>query len=301
MDISSIRLFVLVATRLSYGTAAAEMDIDPSSVSRKIKNLETELGGQLFNRSTRSMALSNFGARFLKHAEFILREYDLAIENAKGENESLKGTLKITTSIAFADRMLVPLIPKFMELYPEISVNLVPSDENLDLATEAIDVAIRLTPQVNGNYVITKLFRTRYAIYATPDYVKKHGLLKSPFELSERDTILYELPGFKSHWKFRSKDNKEKEFLVDIKGKVAVKSPAILRKMVLLGQGPSMLADWLVRRDVEEGKLVDILPGFEVTPITFDTGAWVLYPNNAYTPKKVKTFINFIKSELGEF
>lgn len=300
MDINSLKLFSIVATKLNFVSAANEMGVDPSSVSRKITQLEKELGASLFNRNTRSMTMTNFGSRFLKHAEFILREYDLAIENALGESNRVSGALRVTTSVAFAERILVPLLPKFLEQYPEISLHLLPSDANLDLARESIDVAVRLTQQVSGDYIITKLFQTRYAVYASKAYVDRVGKLNSPEELPEYDPIVYELPGFRSHWKFRKKSDVKKEFLVEIKGRVAVSSPSIMRKIALMGQGPAMLANWLVREDVEAGRLVEVLPEYEVTPTSFDTGAWILYVNNPHVPKKIKAFINFLKSETSQ-
>lgn len=273
------------------------MGLDPSTVSRKITQLEDELGAALFNRNTRSVTITSFGARFLKHAEFILNEYELAIENAREERNVLGGTLRVTSSVAFAEQILVPLLPKFLKLHPEISVHLIPSDKNLDLAKESIDIAVRLTQQVSGDYVITKLFKTQYSVFATPQYIKKIGRLNSPDELPDFDPVGYELPGFGSHWRFRKKGAGSKEFLVEIKSRVAVSCPSIMRKIALLGHGPAMLANWLVKEDVEAGRLADLLPDYEATPTTFDTAAWILYINNSHVPLKIKAFIAFLKGE----
>lgn len=297
MDINSLRLISLVATKLNLVSVATILDLDPSTVSRKITQVEHELGAALFNRNTRSVTLTNFGARFLKHAEFILKEYDLAIENARGESNVLSGTLKITSSVAFTEQILVPLLPKFLERHPEISVHLLPTDRNIDLAKESVDIAIRLTPQVTGDYVITKLFPTAYSIFATPEYIKKVGKLDSPEHLSKLDPIVYELPGFGSLWKFRKISSSEREYLIEINGRIAVSSPSVMRKIALLGCGPAMLANWLVKEDVIAGRLINILPEYEVTPTTFDTGAWILYVNNSHVPLKIKEFIAFLKAE----
>ena len=115
MDINSLRLISIVATKLNLVSVATILDLDPSTVSRKITQVEHELGAALFNRNTRSVTLTNFGVRFLKHAEFILKEYDLALENARGERNVLSGTLKVTSSVAFTEQILVPLLPKFLE------------------------------------------------------------------------------------------------------------------------------------------------------------------------------------------
>ncbi len=301
MDINSLRLVSIVGAKLSLVSAATIVDLDPSTVSRKITQIENELGASLFNRNTRSVTLTSFGVRFLKHAEFILKEYDLAIENARGERNVLGGTLKITSSVAFTEQILVPLLPKFLKLHPDISVHLLPSDKNIDLARESVDVAIRLTQQVSGDYVITKLFPTKYSVFATPDYLKRVGKLDSPHRLSELDPIVYELPGFGSHWKFRNKQSPESEFLVEINGRIAVSSPSIMKKIALLGCGPAMLANWLVDEDVAAGKLINILPEYDVTPTTFDTAAWILYVNNSHVPVKIKAFISFLKFEAKKF
>lgn len=299
MDISSLNLFLVVATKLNFVAAANELGVDPSSVSRKITFLEKELGACLFNRNTRSVTMTSFGVQFVEHAERIIREYNLALENAQDESNNVSGSLRVTTSVAFAERILVSLLPKFLKLYPEISVHLLPSDRNLDLAKESIDVAIRLTQQVSGDYIITKLFQTKYSIYASPSCAEKFGEINSLEHLSGFNPIAYELPGLRSHWRFRKKTDKTKEFLIDVKGRIAVSSPSVIREMALMGYGPAMLANWMVKEDLDSGRLVEVLPEYEVTPTNFDTGAWLLYVNSPHVPKKIKAFINFLKNEVG--
>lgn len=301
MDINNLRLISVVASNLNLVSAAVILDLDPSTVSRKITQIENEVGAALFNRNTRSVTLTDFGIRFLKHAESIIKEYDLAIDNARSEKNMLRGSLKVTSSVAFTEQILVPLLPKFLELHPEISVHLLPTDRNIDLAKESVDVAIRLTQQVSGDYIITKLFQTNYAVFATPDYIKKIGELESTSRLAELNPIVYEIPGFSSHWKFRKKRSPETESLVEINGRLAVSSPSAMQKIALLGYGPAMLANWLVKEDVAAGKLIDILPEYEFTPTTFDTGAWILYVNNPHVPMKIKTFVTFLKNEVKKF
>src|SRR5262249_4664545 len=160
-----------VAHHRSFARAARQHDIDPSSISRTIAQIETELGFRIFQRTTRSMSLTEAGQRYIRRLEAVLQELGAAAEEASAFNAGPKGRLRMTASVAFGNCCLVPLLPKFRAEFPELQLELILSDDNLDLVGESIDLAIRLGPSLSGDVVGAKLFDTKYRVCASASYL----------------------------------------------------------------------------------------------------------------------------------
>lgn len=304
MNTKNLQIFSEVASRLSFVAVANSQGMSPSSVSRVISQIEDELGARLFQRNTRTVTLTEFGKKFLDHALIILEELDQAAEEAKGASLGAKGRLRVTASVAFAEAMLAPLLPRFQSQFPDTRLQIIPTDSNLDLIAEGIDLAIRMAPRIGGDVVVTKLFQTAYRVCATPDYIRSAGAPLEPKDLEAHSCTLYALPGFGSFWKFREKKrpghSSACETHVAISGKIALSSAAVMRSVVLHGAGPALLADWLVKEDLASGRMVDLFPGYDVTATEFDTAAWIIYPSRQYVPLKVRVFIDFLKHQLRQ-
>ncbi len=170
------------------------------------------------------------------------------------------------------------------------------TDSNLDLVAERIDLAIRLGPRVLGDFVASKLFETRYRVCATPRWLKGARALRKPADLTDIPCLLFALPDFRTQWLFR--DSKGHVIKVPVSGGITISSALALRTSAQLGLGPALLADWLVKEDIESGRLVDIFPTYQVTATTFDTAAFLLYPHRAFLPVKTRVVIDFLKQHL---
>jgi DNA-binding transcriptional LysR family regulator len=297
MDIESLRLFVAVVRRGSFAGVARDHDLDPSSVSRTIAALEDRLGVRLFQRTTRRLSLTEAGERYFSRIEALLAELDQARDEARAVTAGPAGTLRLTASVAFGQRCLVPLIPDFRESYPEIRVELLLTDAKLDLVSERIDLAIRLGPQIDGDAIGTKLFDTRYRVCASPRYLDRAPPAAVPADLAAHRCLLFSLPDFRFRWRFRR--DGEGETIVPIAGDVVISSVLALRDCALAGLGPVLLADWLIDDDLRAGRLVDLFPDYAVTATEFETAAWLLYPSRTYLPNKVRVTIDFLKRRLG--
>jgi DNA-binding transcriptional LysR family regulator len=170
------------------------------------------------------------------------------------------------------------------------------TDGVLDLITEKIDVAVRLGPRIDSGLIGTQLMRTRYRVCASPDYLRVAPRLRVPSDLSDHSCLLFPYPGFRSHWRFRAKGGAVIE--VPVNGAVTISNALALHRAARDGLGPVLLADWLVGEDLRNGRLVDLFPRFEATATDFDTAAWLLYPSRTYVPRKVRAFIDFLKSSM---
>lgn len=215
MDLTALETFIAVVRQGSFTAVARERDLDPSSVSRTIAGLEEELGVRLFQRTTRRLSLTEAGEIYLKQVEPLAEELAAAQEAARDIGAGPHGRLRLTTSESFGQNCVVPLLGKMSAALPELSVDLVLSDANLDLVAERLDLAIRLGPRMDGNLIGRKLFDTRYRVCASPDYLTKHGPIREPADLSNHASLLMPLRGFRSRWIFEDKEGAQQSVPVD--------------------------------------------------------------------------------------
>lgn len=297
MDTDALKTVALVARHGSFAAAARVLNLDPSSVSRLVAGTERALGLRLFQRTTRSLRLTEEGEAYLRRVEPLLEELDEARDDAARARQVPTGTLRLTASVAFAHECIVPHLGAFSSAYPDLSVELLPSDATLDIAALGLDLAIRLSAAPEGDLVSTRLMRTRYMVVASPDYVAAHGPLDRPETLSERACLRFALPDYRTRWRFRPGDGPVRD--VPVSGRLVISNALSLRQAARDGLGPALLADWLVRGDLAGGRLVDLFPSYAVTATEFDTGAWALYPSRAYLPRKVRVAIDFLRARLA--
>lgn len=297
MDTEALKTVVLVARHGSFAAAARVLDLDPSAVSRIVANVEARLGLRLFQRTTRSLRITEEGEIYLRRVVPLLEELDHAREEAGHIRQAPSGTLKMTASVAFAHRCIVPHLGTFHDLYPDMAVELLPTDANLDIAANGIDLAVRLASAPKGELISTRLCRTRYMVCAAPDYLSRHGPIRHPEELSAHACLRFALPEFRSRWRFRK--GREEPFEVAVSGWAVIANALSLRQAALDGLGPVLLADWLVGPDLDSGRLVELFPGYDCTATEFDTGAWALYPSRSYLPRKVRVMIDFLRGALS--
>ncbi|MEL7449482.1 MAG: LysR family transcriptional regulator [Pseudomonadota bacterium] len=300
MNVDALRLFIEVANKLGFAAVAADRGVSPSSVSRVIGQLESELGLRLFHRTTRTMTLTEAGDIYFRHVTPIIDALDEAEEAARLVSAGPQGTLRMTASVAFGERVIVPLLPSFRAAFPGVELDLFFTDANVDLVSEGIDLAVRLGSGLTGDIVATRLFRTAYRVVASKAYLEQAPPIKKPEDLEHHACTVFQLPAYRSAWKFKKRNGRQRGGVqaVPITGGTVVSSALSLRSVVLGGGGPALLADWLVADDIADGRLVDVLPGYDATATTFDTAAWLLYPSRAYLPQKVRVTIDFLKQQL---
>ncbi len=297
MDLDALRIAALVAQQGSFAAAARVLDLDPSSVSRSVANTEAALGLRLFQRSTRALSLTEEGETYLARVAPLLDEFDHAREEARRLRAAPSGTLRMTASVAFAHECILPFLGAFQADFPDIMVELIPTDANLDIAASSIDLAVRLAPAPKGDLISTRLMTTRYVVCASPDYIANHDPIQHPEDLRNHDCLRFALPAFRTRWRFRA--GSAAPFDVPVSGRVVIGNALSLRQAAIDGLGPALLADWLVGPALAEGRLVDLFPDHAATATEFDTAAWLLYPSRSYLPRKVRVMIDFLRQSLS--
>jgi DNA-binding transcriptional LysR family regulator len=302
MDIETLRIFVRVARRGSFAVVARDCGTDPSSISRAISALEDELQVRLLQRSTRRMTLTEAGVKYLARVEPLLEELDQAKDDVLVTSAQPIGTIRVTASVSFGQKCIAPLLPRLREEFPDLGIELVLTDANLDLVSEGIDLAVRLGPSPDSTLIGVKLADTKYRVCASPTYLanarQQKRSLKIPADLSAHRCLLLNLPDYRSRWLFRNSDGALNEVAVD--GDVLISSPLVLLTCAVNGMGPALLADWMIKDELASGALVELLPEYEVTATDFETAAWLLYPSRTYLPRKVRVMIDFLRQAFGQ-
>ncbi len=297
MNLDSLKLALQVARLGSFAAVAKSIHTDPSTISRAIAHVEGDLGLRLFQRTTRRLTLTEAGALYLARVEAVIDELDEARDRATAIQSGPRGTLRLTASVAFGETCLSPLVPDFRAAYPELRLELIFTDRNVDLVAERIDLAIRLAPAIEGDLVCAKLFDTRYRVCASPDYLARMPAPRTPDDLCAHDALLFDLPGYRTRWLFRDANGQASEFAVD--GSIVTSNAVTLRQNMLNGLGPALLADWLIDGDIWKGRCIDLFPDHDVTATSFDTAAWLVYPSRRFLPNKVRCMIDFLRTRLG--
>ena len=293
MDLETLKMFVEVMRQGSFAAVARERNIDPSSVSRLIASLEKELGVRLFQRTTRKLSPTEAGILYGDRIAPLLEEMQQAIELIT-ESSQPKGTLRVTASVSFGLKCIVPFLPELETLYPNLTLDLVLTDRRLDLVTERVDLAIRLGQLEDSTLIAQKLMVTRYSVCCSPQYLAQHPSIKQPQDISQHNCLMFPLAGYRTRWIFRN----EKEVEIPVKGRYVISNAIGLQECAIAGMGLALLPHWLTDPEIKVGKLVRVLPEYEVTATNFEPIVWFVYPSRSYVPQKVRIFKEFLKQRL---
>ncbi|MEM6402110.1 MAG: LysR substrate-binding domain-containing protein [Cyanobacteria bacterium P01_D01_bin.116] len=296
MDLSVLQIFVEVMRHGSFAAVARERNIDPSSVSRTVAGLESELGIRLFQRTTRKLSPTEAGMTYFERVEPLIEEMQEAADIAKDISGNPKGTIRVTASVSFGLKCIVPLLPKFEAKYPELTVDLLLTDSVVDLFTERIDIAIRLGQLTDSTLIMQKLMETRYCVCASPDYLKRYGQPQIPKDIEQHNCLLFPLTGFKTRWIFKDKAGNIQE--IPVGGNTIISNAIALQQCAVSGMGLTLLPHWLIDEDIHDGKLIKLFPDYQVTATDFNTAAWLLYPSRAYIPLKVRVFVEELRKHI---
>lgn len=296
MDIDSVRVFVDVMKQGSFAAVARKRDMDPSSISRSISNLEDELGFRLFQRTTRKLAATEAGTEYFDRIEGLIGEFDLASEAALDLVSSPTGTLRVTACTSFGQRVLAPVLPELRSRYPDLTIDLHLVDHSVDIVEDKIDLAVRFGKRPEGDFIVSRLVPRHFRVCASPAYIDRHGKPEKPQALEHLDCLRFSFPGYRSSWKFRRQG--ENDFSVAVSGHVLISHGVTMTKCAVAGLGPALLPDWLCADEIRAGELIDLFPDYECTATEFDTSAWLVYPSRSYMPLKLRAFIDFLREKI---
>lgn len=295
MDLDDLTLFAETARLGSFAAVAKARGTDPSTISRKLAALEDSLGVRLFQRTTRSLSLTEAGDLYLTRALPLIEELTRIGAEARESRARPSGTLRLTASATFGQAMILPLLPAFRAAYPEVLLECLFTDQNLDLVADRIDLAIRLAPAIEGDVIAARLMTTRYRVVAAPDYLAKAPPLARPEDLAAHKLLPFTIRPFRTRWLFRDATGTQE---VPVKGDISISPAGAILDAALAGLGVALLPNYLTDPMILSGRLTRLLPAWEVAATSFDTGAWAIYPSRAYLPAKTRAMIDFLSAAL---
>jgi len=297
MDVENLQIFVEVVRSGSFASVARTRDLDPSAVSRAIASLEQELGVRLFQRTTRKLAVTEAGSVYFERVAAAVDEVLLANEAAGEASSRVNGLLRMTTSVSFGQELVVPLLPKLTKQYPDLAIELMLTDNVLDLVAERVDLAVRIGTMRDSTLIAKRLMPLDYHVCSSPAYLKRAGRPTKPGDIENHDCLLLLVPGFRTSWKFKHSGGKAVE--VPVRGKVTVSAAVSMRECAVAGMGLALLPQWLIEKQLKDGSLVSVFPSFQVTATDFSSAVWLVHPSRSQVPLKVRLAMDFFRTHLG--
>jgi DNA-binding transcriptional LysR family regulator len=293
MDWDKLRIFHAVADAGSFTHAGHELNLSQSAVSRQISALEEDLRVPLFHRHARGLILTEQGEVLYRTAHDVFTKLAAAKARLMDSREKPSGELRVTTTVGLGSIWLTPRLKEFMELYPDIQVQMLLEDEELDLSMREADVAIRLRMPTQPDLIQRKLFTVHHHIFASTDYVKKHGIPKSLVELDRHKILIFGTSAsYLSNLSVLQTAGRPEGDPRAVA--LRVNNAYGLRRAVQAGSGIAVLADYLVAPDMN---LVQIdLP---VETPEFET--YFVYPEELKETKRVTAFRDFIVAKAREW
>lgn len=275
-------------------TAAAEkLHLSPSAVSKLIARLEDRLGARLLQRTTRRLSTTPEGRLFYERARELVDEIDAAEELVRAGRLRPRGALRVSLSHGFGMRQIVPMVPEFAGLYPDIELQLAFADRRVDLVSQGLDLAIRLGTVRDETLIARRLADHGRIICATPAYLERHGIPATPEQLAGHNCILFDQPDHLNQWPFHLADGTTAR--VRVGGNFRSDNGDALFELLLGGLGIAWAADFLALPHIATGRLVPLLTEHVVderTPIH------AVYPQRRHVPAKVRVFIDFLAAKL---
>lgn len=282
--------FVRVADTSSFTHAAEKLGLTRSAVGKSIARLEENLATRLVHRTTRSVSLTEEGRLFYDHALRILCEVDDAEATLAERNQIPKGRLRLDIPTAFGRLHVLPVLQRFLALWPELEADVTFSDDYCDLVSDGIDVAIRIGGPADSSLIRQVLAPHRFITCATPAYFQQHGIPRSIAELQNHKVIVFTYANASVPWRYQVEGEMRD---IAVQGSLKLNNTEAIRDAALNNRGIVQLGEFLVGEDIKQGRLTPVLQELsrEEMPIT------AVYPTRRHVSPKVRKFVEMLRKE----
>lgn len=294
-NLSAISIFVVVGSSVSFTAAAQKLQMSVSGVSKAVSRLEARLGARLLNRTSRRITLTDEGAAYFTRCQQILHDLDDAEALVAQSRRLPRGRVRVQLPRGLGKKIVVPAMAKFLERYPEISVDIVLDAMSLNLEEEGIDVSVRYGEPTDSLLVARKLCNVSYVTCASPDYLKRSGEPKTIEDLRHHRLINYIVPGTGRyrHWNFNVGG---KTVSLDITGALNIIDMGALADAALSGAGVAYLPDFMVFDHIAAGDLKVVLP----QNIYDGESIYMVYLRRRHASPRLQVFLDFLRDLLSE-
>ncbi len=287
-ELDAMALFARVVEAGGFSQAARELSQSKSSVSKRVARLEDRLGVRLLNRTTRRLSLTEAGEAFYAGCRRMLSEAEAAEETVTYLTAAPRGTLRVNAPMSFGQWHLAPALADFLQRCPEVSVELVLDDREVNLVQEGFDVGIRIRELADSSLVARRLTHARRLLCAAPAYLETHGRPKRPEDLAGHACLLYSYISDPAVWTFRGRQGRRR---VRVAGRLKANNGEALREAAVAGFGIAYLPTFIVGDAVRAGRLTCLLAEW-----TREAGAPIhaIYPAGRNLSPKVRVFVDFL-------
>ncbi len=286
--IGAMRVFVRVVKAGSFSAVARELNTTQPTISKKITLLEKELGVKLLRRSSREQELTEAGQVYFQRCQRILDDIDETESIIRHQTVAPQGTLRITAPVDFSHSILAPLLKDFLQLYPDIHVDLILDNREIDLVSEGVDVAIRVGELKDSSLFAKPVAESFFCMLASPEYLQQYGTPVEPEDLTQHNCIMYSLLRI---WNLVKTD---RTISIPVSGNMRCNNGDMILESALIGTGIAMLPYWLVYKELNAGTLKQIMHDTMPDPVPINA----VYLDKKYLPLKVQSFIDFFSRKM---
>ncbi|CAG9214983.1 transcription regulator [Paraburkholderia caribensis] len=291
--LAAIEIFIRVVDTGSFSAAARHFDIGQPAASKAVAQLEEWLGVKLLLRSTRALTPTEAGQNFYQRARRAVEEADEAVLAARGTAAGLTGKLRVSAAVCFARLHIVPRLPVFLEQHPDLDLELVLDDRNIDLVEEGIDLALRMGELADSNMTARRIAVARRRVLATPAYLERHGMPQAPADLHAHRAVVYTRDvGGGEEWTFR---RDTAELPVRLQGRVRISATEGLRAAVFADMGLAVASEWAFWPELQSGAVVSVMDDWMLPAIPLAA----VYPTGRQASSKARQFTAFVEECLA--
>ncbi|SAL79286.1 LysR family transcriptional regulator [Caballeronia peredens] len=290
-------VFARVVDAGNFSVAARQLGSTPSTVSRQIKRLEEALATRLLERSTRKVRVTESGYQVYRHCRDMAAAASGAVDAAGQLSGKPQGRVALSAPTAYAKSVIHPLVAGFLAAYPEVDLQLVFADHDIDPLESDVDLVIRATGQPPQGLAARPLGRVRWLLCASAGYLRERGAPAHPRELAQHDCIYLGETADDNRWRFTRSGEAAS---VTVRGRYVANHAGARLEAAEAGLGIAMLPDFAARDALAAGTVQAVLADWEMQARAYRGPVWLLYPPNRFLPPKVRALIDYLHAHLGQ-
>jgi DNA-binding transcriptional LysR family regulator len=289
--LASMETFIRVVETGSFSGAARQLRVGQPAVSKTVAQLENHLGVKLLTRSTRGLTPTEAGLGYFERAKRAIEEADEAELAARGAGTGLKGRLRVCAAVTFARIHLIPLLPQFLAQHPDLNLEVVLDDRQIDLVQEGIDLGLRMGKMVDSALTVRRIGRCKRLVLGTPGYFERAGTPATPADLSKHEAVVY-LQGEGSVWSFRRDSS---EAAIKVQSRLKVTAAEGVRAAVLAHAGLTISSEWMFTPELRSGAVRAVLSDWSLPPLDL----WAVFPTGRAATAKARAFVDFFERSFN--